>query len=152
MNTPLIVTNTISIQGPASEVWDALTNPEKTRKYMFGCQALSDWKTGSPLLWKGQYEGKDMIFVKGIVKEIQVGKSLAYTTIDPNSSTVPDVPENYTTVTYQLREENGNTQLTVTQGDFSTVAEGEKRYKEVYNNGEGWQPILDQIKEMIEKK
>jgi hypothetical protein len=41
--------------------------------------------------------------------------------------------------------------LTVTQGDYSKVAEGEKRYTEAFNNGEGWNPILVEIKKLVEQ-
>jgi uncharacterized protein YndB with AHSA1/START domain len=146
---PLFVKNKIPIHAPASTVWDILTNPEQTKKYMFGCETVSDWKKGSPLLWQGQYEGKDMVFVKGLIEDIQPGKFLAYTTIDPNS-TIDDISENYLTVTYSLAEENGSTILTVTQGDYSKVAEGERRYQEAYNGGEGWNPILVKIKKLAE--
>jgi uncharacterized protein YndB with AHSA1/START domain len=148
MQSPLTIENQIEINAPASKVWDALVNPAKTKVYMFGCETVSDWKPGSSLLWKGQHEGKEMIFVKGEVVEIQPGKHLKYTTIDPNS-TIDDVSENYLWVTYDL-ESNGKTKLTVRQGDYSTVAEGDKRYKESYNNGEGWNPILIQIKKLLE--
>jgi uncharacterized protein YndB with AHSA1/START domain len=147
---PLIVKNTIVINAPASVVWNALVNPEQTKKYMFGCEALSDWRVGSPLLWKGEHEGKEMIFVKGHIVEIKPEIFLAYTTIDPNS-TLDDVSENYLTVTYSLSSENGQTTLTVTQGDYNTVAEGERRYHETYNNGEGWNPILREIKKLAEE-
>ena len=150
MENQLIVKNSIVINAPVSKVWDALTNPEQTKKYMFGCETVSDWKKGSPLLWKGFYEGKDVIFVKGNIVDIKPETLLAYTTIDPNDSTVADSPENYLTVTYELSTENGQTVLTVTQGDYSKVAEGEKRYKEAFNNGEGWNPILVEIKKLVE--
>jgi len=146
----LEVKNTITINAPATKVWNALVNPEETRKYMFGCETVSDWKPGSSLLWRGSYEGKEMVFVKGNVVTIEPDKFLAYTVIDPNNPSIPDVPENYLTVTYSLAETNGKTTLTVTQGDYSTVAEGEKRYKEAYNNGEGWNPILIEIKKIVE--
>ena len=149
MNRPLFVKNTIGINASAAKVWDALTNPTQTKKYMFGCETVSDWKIGSPLLWRAYYEGKDMVFVKGKVVEILPGKLLTYTTFDPNS-TMEDKPENYLTVTYTLTEKNGETTFTVTQGDYSTVAEGERRYKEAYNNGEGWNPILMEIKKLVE--
>ena len=149
MGNPLIVKNTITINAPAAKVWDALTNPEQTKKYMFGCETVSDWKPGSPLLWRGIYEGKEMVFVKGNIVDINPGKFLSYTTIDPNS-TIDDISENYLTVTYNLKEENGHTVFTVTQGDYSKVADGEKRYKETYNNGEGWNPILIEIKKLVE--
>jgi uncharacterized protein YndB with AHSA1/START domain len=150
MYTPLIVKNIISINASKSKVWNALIDPEQTKKYMFGCETVSDWKPGSTLLWKGTYESKEMIFVKGHVIDIQSEKLLSYTVIDPNNPAVPDIPENYLTVTYELATENNQTILTVTQGDFNNVAEGEKRYKETYNNGEGWNPILIQIKKIVE--
>lgn len=116
---------------------------------MFGCATVSDWKPGSSLEWKGEHEGKEMVFVKGTILEINPGKFLAYTTIDPHSN-IDDVSENYLTVTYDLQAEDGHTVLTVTQGDYSKVAEGERRYKEAWNNGEGWNPILVQIKQLVE--
>jgi len=149
MSQPLIVKNTITINAPSAKVWDALTNPEQTKKYMFGCETVSDWKVGSPLLWKGNYEGKEMIFVKGKIVAIDPGKFLAYTTIDPNSS-IEDIPENYLTVTYGLAEQSGHTILTVTQGDYATVADGDKRYEEAFSKGEGWNPIIEQIKKLVE--
>ena len=152
MSQPLFVKNTITINAPIAKVWDALVNPEQTKKYMFGCETVSDWKIGSPLLWKGIYEGKEMVFVKGNIVDIQPGKLLAYTTIDPNNPAIPDIPENYLTVTYDLTTENNLTVLKVTQGDYSKVAEGEKRYTEAYNLGEGWNPILGEIKKLVEVK
>ena len=116
---------------------------------MFGCETVSAWKIGSSLLWKLDYEGKEMVAVKGKIVGLEHEKFLAYTTIDPNS-TIEDIPENYLTVTYDLSVENGRTILTVTQGDYAKVAEGERRYKEAFNDGEGWNPILIEIKKLVE--
>ena len=146
----LLIKNNITINAPAKKVWDVLTNPEQTKKYMFGCETVSDWKAGSTLEWKGNYEGKEMVFVKGNIVNIIPEKNLAYTTIDPNNTAIEDKLENYLTVTYNLKEENGVTVLTVTQGDYNKVADGESRYKEAYNNGEGWNPILIEIKKIAE--
>lgn len=149
MSQPLFVKNVITINASTATVWDALVNPVQTQKYMFGCETVSDWKPGSSLEWKGEYEGKEMVFVKGHIIEIKPEKFLSYTTIDPHSN-IDDVSENYLTVTYDLKPENGHTVLTVTQGDYSKVAEGERRYQEAWNNGEGWNPILVQIKQLAE--
>lgn len=148
---PLLVTNSITIKAPKEKVWDILVNPAQTKKYMFGCETVSEWKAGSPLLWQGKWEGKDMVFVKGSIVEIRPNELLVYTVIDPNNPNMADVPENYLTVTYELKENNGQTVLTVSQGDFNKVADGEKRYKETYNNGEGWNPILVQVKAIAEE-
>lgn len=146
---PLIVKSIISIDAPAAKVWDALVNPEQTKKYMFGCETVSEWTPGSTLEWKGAYEGQEMVFVKGNIIKITPEQKLIYTTIDPHS-TIDDVSENYLHVTYLLDETDGTTTLTVTQGDYNTVAEGERRYQEAYNNGEGWNPILVEIKKLVE--
>ncbi len=149
MKQPLFIENTVFIKAPLTKVWDALVNPMQTKKYMFGCETVSNWKVGSELLWKGEYEGKEMIFVKGTILKIEPEKLLAYTTIDPNS-TIDDKAENYLTVTYELKTESRQTILTVTQGDYSLVAEGDRRYQESYNGGEGWNPILQEIKKLVE--
>ncbi|HEY4064452.1 MAG TPA: SRPBCC domain-containing protein [Puia sp.] len=149
MSHPLIVTSAITIQAPAGKVWDALTNPAQTKKYMFGCEALSDWKVGSPLIWKGNFNGVELIAVKGTILKIQPGKFLAYTTIDPNNAAIPDLPENYLTVTLDLSEKEGQTVLTATQGDYSMVGDGENRYKHTVDGG-GWTPILIEIKKLVE--
>lgn len=136
MAKELIVKNSITISAPPAKIWDALTNPEQTKKYMFGCETVSDWKPGSPLLWRGNYEGQEMVFVKGNIVSMEPEKLLAYTTFDPNS-TIEDIPANYLTVNYDLSVQNGETLLTVTQGDYSKIADSERRYNEAYNDGQG---------------
>jgi len=150
MEKELTIDGEIIIDAPVAKVWDALTKPEWTRQYMFGCDVISDWKPGSPVLWKGSWEGNDMIFVKGFAVNVQPGKLIQYTVFDPNSS-LKDIPENYLTVTYILSNEDGHTKLVVSQGDFSKVGEGERRYKESMDGG-GWDNLLPKIKEVIEKQ
>lgn len=58
MPKPLQIQNTITINAQASKVWDALINPEQTKKYMFGCETFSEWKRGRLMEWKATYEGK----------------------------------------------------------------------------------------------
>lgn len=149
MQKPLIIRNEITIDAPAPRVWDALVNPEQTKQYMFGCEALSDWNVGSELLWKGEHEGKEIIWVKGEILDIEPGKFLRYTTIDPHSN-IDDIADNYLQVTYDLVPQGEKTLLKVSQGDYSGVAEGERRYQDSYNNGEGWNPILVEIKKLVE--
>ena len=148
MSQPLIVKSSVSIHASAARVWDTLTNPQQTKKYMFGCEAISDWKPGSPLIWKGVFNGVEMVAVKGNIVSIVPNKSLVYTVIDPNNPNIPDIPENYLTVTCDLDEEGDQTLLTVSQGDYSTVAEGPARYEDTRKGG--WDSIMDQIKAVAE--
>ena len=149
MASELLIKNDILISATTATVWDALTNPQQTKKYMYGCETISDWKPGGELLWQGEWEGKKMVFAKGKILKIEDGNFLTYTTFDPNNTAIADAPENYLTVTYSLTVENGQTKLTVTQGDYNNVQEGEKRYNDAAAAG-GWSSILEKIKELVE--
>lgn len=149
MAQQLFVKNSIAIDASPARVWDALVNPEQTKKYMFGCETVSDWKKGSQLEWKGQQDGKDIVYVKGAILEIKPEKLLTYETID-TLSPIDEKSEQYLRVTYELIPQGSSTILNVTQGDYAKVNEGDRRYKEASNNGEGWNPILVEIKKLVE--
>jgi uncharacterized protein YndB with AHSA1/START domain len=143
----LIVKNTITINAAPAVVWDLLTKPQYTVEYMFGCEPISDWQVGSELLWCAHYEGENTVFVQGEILAIDVPNLLVYTTFDPDNNEIPDIPTNYLTVSYHLAAENDTTILTVTQGDYSIVANGAARYEQATKGG-GWQSILEQIKKL----
>ncbi|MCB0662302.1 MAG: SRPBCC domain-containing protein [Saprospiraceae bacterium] len=149
MKEPLFIKNEISIDTDADTLWDALTEPEFTRAYMFGCEARSEWTPGSTLEWVGNMEGKEVCFVKGTVVEYQPPVKLVYTTIDPNGD-YEDIPENHLTVTYLLEEDGDGMKLSVSQGDYAIAEEGTKRYEESMAEG-GWQSVLEKIKEILEQ-
>ena len=144
--TELSIRKSIDVAAPVETLWKILTDSAFIPQYMFGCVAETDWKPGSPLLWKGAADGK--LYVKGHVVAIDAPHHLEYTVIDPNS-TIEDIPENYLTMTYELkgRGEGGST-LEISQGDFSTVANGQKRYEDSAGGGDF---ILVAIKKLAEK-
>lgn len=148
MSDNLIIRNTIQIAAPAAKVWEALTSPEWTRQYMYSCEVESDWKEGSPVIWKMEHEGKRIIPVKGIVLKIQPEHLLVYTVIDPNAG-MEDIPANYLNVTYELIPMGEETLLEVTQDGYEHAANGEKRYQDALDGG-GWDSILAKIKELLE--
>ena len=146
MEKELTVADSIAINAPAAKVRDTLVNPEMTKKYMFGCEAMSDWKRGSPLFWNRATDGK--VYVTGKLVEIEKEKLLCYTVFDPNGG-LKDIPSNYLTVSYSLSSESGETFLEVSQGDYAAVENGQKRYEETVN---GWGIVLQKIKEIAEEK
>jgi len=148
MSDNLSIRNTIQIAAPAAKVWEALTSPEWTRQYMYSCEVESDWKEGSPVIWKMAHEGKRIIPVKGIVLKIDPGHLLVYTVIDPNAG-MEDIPANYLNVTYELIPMGDQTLLEVTQDGYEHAANGEKRYQDALEGG-GWDSILAKIKELLE--
>ncbi len=148
MEKQLNIREEIEVNASTSKVWDALVNPSQTKKYMFGCEAISDWKVGSSLIWKGVFDGKELVAVTGKIVAIEKERYLAYTTFDPHGN-LQDIPGNHTTVIYELTNINGKTKLVVTQGDFAKVGDGEKRYQDTIAGG-GWMTILTEIKKILE--
>jgi uncharacterized protein YndB with AHSA1/START domain len=144
----LIVQDSIEIAAAPSRVWEVLTESEYTRQYMFGCDAISDWRKGSELLWKGSADGK--VYVKGTIVDIEPGRLLRYTTYSPNAfDNYEDKPENYTTVTLEMTASAASTDLSVSQGDFARIAGGELRYAHTAST---WPGTLAKIKEIAESR
>jgi uncharacterized protein YndB with AHSA1/START domain len=142
--TELLIHQSIEVAAPAELLWKILTNSEFIRQYMFGCNAESDWKPGSALLWRGAADGT--LYVKGNIVSIDPPHSLVYTVFDPNSA-MADIPSNYLTMTYKLSSlHDRGTQLEITQGDFSKVENGQKRYQDSLGGSE----ILETIRTLAE--
>ncbi len=145
--TKPFIESSVIIKATAAEVWKALTTAEATRQYMFGCNIESDWTPESPVLWRGNEDG--MVYVKGKLVRFEKEKTLEYTVIEPNAP-YPDTPENHLHVTYTIAAEPEGTRLDVNHGDFSKVADGEKRYGHTIADG-GWNAILAKIKDVVEQ-
>src|SRR5689334_11791971 len=112
---------TTTINVPASKVWEALTNREILKKYYFGADIISDWKVGSPIIYKGEWKGK-AYEDKGTILVFEPEKLLVATHWSPLSG-VPDSPENYHKVTYELSEQGRATKVTLTQDNNSSEEE-----------------------------
>ncbi|MEO1518218.1 MAG: SRPBCC domain-containing protein [Bacteroidota bacterium] len=137
----------VLFQASPEEVWDLLTNPEKTRQYMFGCELQSDWQVGSPVHWKGKLEdGSEKIFVQGEVIEYEAPQKVTTTTFDPDSG-LADVPEHHLQLTYELQKTEGGTLLTIRQGDYSVFEGGAERFEE---SKTGWLAVvIPAMKELL---
>ena len=141
MDNKLIAKATNTINASASRVWEALINPKLIKQYLFGAEVISDWKEGSPIIYKGIYEGKTYED-KGSVLKVEPEKLLLITHWSPLSGS-PDTPENYHKVSYELAAENGSTQLTITQDNNSSEEEQEQ-------NAKFWKMVLDGMKKLLE--
>ena len=145
----LFVDKTIEINAPASKVWDVLTNREHTSQWApeFSGGAPfhieSDWKPGSAVLWKDQ---NGNVIVEGNVTALEPNKFLRFTVFDVRGEKPPVTDEDG--ITYELTEQNGKTLLRISQGDFSTMAEGEK-YRDL--SAEIWDRVLLKVKALAEK-
>jgi uncharacterized protein YndB with AHSA1/START domain len=141
MNQNLTAEARTTIHAPASRVWDALTKPELIKQYFFGTNVVTDWKVGSPIYYRGEWQGRSYED-KGAILEFEREKRLVSTHWSPLAG-VPDIPENYHTVTYLLSEHEGSTDVTIRQDN--NASEDEKVHSE-----QNWAMVLLGLKKLLE--
>ncbi len=132
----------IEIDASPEEVWKSLIDPAAVREYMFGSEVVTDWSVGSPILFRGLWEGKPFED-KGSIVEIDQPALLRYTHYSPLSG-APDVPENYHTLTYALESVPEGTRVTLTQDNNETEAAAE-------HSAGMWRQLLETLREIVER-
>jgi len=138
-----VVRKEIRIEAEPELVWDALTNPAKTKKYFFNCEVFSDWEVGSTIRFIGTVLLVKKIEMNGIILELEPNRLLKYSLSNADDS---DDPTNFSTVTDTLYYENGRTILRISD-DVGQGKGAEERYKRSEN---GWDTILNGLKEVVE--
>jgi uncharacterized protein YndB with AHSA1/START domain len=136
-----IATAETDIRAPRTTVWRALTDPDEIQKYMFGSRVETDWKPGSRITWKGEYEGKKYED-KGVVVEVERERRLKLTHFSPTSGD-EDVPENYHTLVYELEEGDGKTHVSLSQDNNKSEEAAE-------HSRANWDKMLSGLKEVTE--
>jgi uncharacterized protein YndB with AHSA1/START domain len=142
MTSTLIAKAHITIGAPIATVWDALVNPEMIKQYLFGTNAVSDWKEGSPIVWQGEWEGKPYED-KGVILQLKPERLLQYSHFSPLAGQA-DVPEHYHTVTMELSPKGTGTLLLLSQDNNSTEDDREHSEK-------NWGMMLTGLKTFLEK-
>lgn len=139
-----IVKQSIKINAKPAEVWDALTNPEKTKEYFFNAKVSSTWKEGSRITFKGR------MFL--IIKFVMIGEILAIKRESLLKYTLKNSSDkkgkSFSTVTDKLTYAKGITTLTITD-DVGKGEGAEKRFK---RSTKGWKKVLKGLKELVEQK
>ena len=129
----------IAIKAPVAKVWEHLTRPELVKKYFFGTEIETNWEPGSPIYWRGTWEGKTYED-KGKVLEFRPYFHLSYLYWSSFSGQ-PDREENYQAIAYYLRSEEGGTVLTVRQA----CEESKREHCE-----KNWSMVLAGLKKQVE--
>ncbi|MFN8475273.1 MAG: SRPBCC family protein [Anaerolineae bacterium] len=143
MDRNLVARASVDIDAPVDSVWRALVDPAAIKHYMFGTDVVSDWREGSPIVWRGEWQGRPYED-KGIITRLQPGREVQYTHYSPLSG-APDVPESYHTITIELS--NAGTQTHVTLSQDRNATEDERAHSE-----QNWQMVLDELKNFVEQQ
>jgi uncharacterized protein YndB with AHSA1/START domain len=136
----LVAKSSITINAPISEVWDAIVNPETIKKYFFGTTVVSDWKNGSTITYKGEWEGKPYED-PGKIINIEKEKILEF---DHRSGKDADIPENYHRVIFEVKPAESGTNVTITQDNNKT--EDDQKH-----SAELWNMVLESMKKLLEQ-
>ena len=125
----------VYIQAPIERVWQALTDPELTKQYYYANTVESDWKPGSPLVYRNP-DGTEAIQCE--IVEADAPNRLVHTFFFPGTDESPS------RVTWSLEARGAATLLSLVHDEF----DGEtSTYRSVAH---GWVPILSGLKTLLE--
>jgi uncharacterized protein YndB with AHSA1/START domain len=137
----LTATATETLHAAKGRVWQALVDPAAIKQYMFGADVVSDWREGSPIVWKGEWKGKPYED-KGVILRVKPNETLEYTHYSPLTG-APDVPDSYHTVTVTLTGEGAQTRVSIAQDNN---ADDEARKHSEAN----WNAMLGGLRKYVE--
>src|SRR5512143_2928773 len=145
----LFVDKSTDIHASAQRVWDVLTRREYTldwaTEFSGGSPKLyidSDWSLGSAVQWK---DPKGHVMVEGNVTAVEPHGLLRFTVFDVESERPVVTPEDG--ITFKLTDRDGKTTLWVSQGDFSSMQDGQK-YRDL--SEAIWDRVLVKIRALAE--
>ncbi|CAN5434444.1 hypothetical protein BH10PAT3_BH10PAT3_1840 [soil metagenome] len=128
------------INVPAATVWKALTDAALVRQYFFNVDVETDWQVGSPITYRGEWEGKTFEEKGNVLKNVE-NEVLESNYWSPSFG--EDEPENYVVVRYELAPDGDGTHLTITQT-------GAKDQDSADHSKANWQMVLDNMKKLLE--
>jgi uncharacterized protein YndB with AHSA1/START domain len=143
VTTNFVAQTRITIDAPPDVVWRALTDPAMVKQYMYGTNMETDWKVGSPITWKGEWQGKPYED-KGTIVAVEPKKLLKMTHWSPMGGS-EDKPENYHTLTYTLSDSGRTTILTLEQDNNPTQEAADTMAEK------NWGPVLEGLKAAAEQ-
>jgi len=144
MGKGLVATATTTIQAPRTRVWGALVDPEQIKQYMFGANVISEWRVGSPIVWRGEWKGRPYED-RGEVLRIDRGERLEYSHWSPKAeeSGEGDDATGRHNVTIELTGEGDRTRVLLSQDNNPT--EDARTHSE-----QTWNAMLAALKKHLE--
>ena len=137
-----------TIAATPEQIWAALTTPSIMKSYFLGADISSDFQVGSPITFRGQFKGK-AYEDKGAIQTSDPQRRLAFTHFSPLAG-LPDQPEHYHTVTFDLAPVSFGTQVTLTQANLlGGVKPSDVEHRAEFEKN--WMTVLDGLKKTTEK-
>jgi uncharacterized protein YndB with AHSA1/START domain len=124
------------LAAPPHRVWEAIVEPEETKKWVYGAEIQSSFAVGSEVKWVGKgKDGKEMVHVQGKILELKPTEIFSY-----------ELPtgEFKSRVTYRLEPAGADTHLTLTHDQ---IEDGDECYD---SSSKGWPIMLSSLKTLVE--
>lgn len=131
----------ILVGAPRQVVWEALTNPDLVKKYFFGTQLSTDWCVGSPLTFRGEWNGQ-AYEDRGTVLAFEPPRTLSFNYWSSFSGT-DDTPVHRQILRYDLDETSDGVRVTLHQSNIDTQERAE-------HSAKNWRLVLDGLKSLVE--
>jgi len=135
----------VEVAAPRRAVWRVLTSNGSRPEILFGAQVASDWRLGSTITWSGEFEGRAFEDHGRIIEleDRQEPWRIVLTHFSPLSG-LPDEPENYHTLRFELDEVPGGTRVTLDQDNNPTREAAE-------HSQANWARMLHGVKTVAER-
>ena len=142
MDKKIKITTSIDLNCPAWKTWQALTDKEMIRQYLWGTETNTDWKQDSPITFSGTWDGT-AYEDKGFILKIEKEKLLKYSYWSSFSGTEFH-PDNFSIVTFEIAGNGKQTTLSITQEGFIDMTSRD-------HSIENWNMVLVNIKKLLEQ-
>ena len=136
------IRSSITIDAPIEHVWQAITTPSEMKQWFFGVDTEADWRPGGRLVHRGEYNGKPYID-KGEIREFTPPRRLVHTHWSDVSG-LPDAPEHYQVVAWDLTPRDGGTEVTITERNLPSDDAAK-------TSEQGWEAALGSLKNLLER-
>jgi len=133
----------MTIGAPSSKVWDALIDPEKIKQYILASDVVSEWREGSSIVWKSEFQGKPFE-IHGTILRLEPQRLLEFDQSRPIFRASQVIrSSDYHRVTIELADEGARTHL-------SLIEHGNATEQELAHSQGGWQLALGNMKALLE--
>ena len=131
-----------TIPAKDADVWETLTSKAGMKAYMMGADVETDWKVGSPITMKGEFNGK-AFEDRGEVRSFEPGRKLSYTHQSGGKG-----PEHLVTV--EIAPKGEATEVTITQANADgSVTDADREHKAEYEKT--WGMMLDGLEKAVKQ-
>jgi uncharacterized protein YndB with AHSA1/START domain len=131
----------MAIRASRDAVWRALTDPALIKQYFFGTDLVTDWKVGSQLFFRGEWQGT-RYEDRGTVLAFEPPRSLSFNYWSSMSG-FEDTPERRQIIRYDIEDAAEGVRVTVHQSNADTQERAD-------HSAENWRGVLDGMRKLVE--